>query len=54
MTTRKRQPHLKINLRIEDILQMIKDYECLKKYGIDKEYYTRVLRQLKKKIYIKK
>lgn len=53
MTTRKRQPHLKVNLRIENILQMIKEYELFKKYGVDKEYYSRVLRQLKKKIYTK-
>ena len=50
----RRPPHKKVNLRVEDILQMIDHYEYLKFNGADRLHCDRVLRQLKKKIYIKK
>lgn len=50
---RKRPPHKKVNLRVEDILKMIDYYEYLKFQGENRQHCDRVLRQLKKKIYIK-
>jgi len=48
----KRAPHKKVNLRVEDILKIIEHYETLKFLGGDKLHVDRVLRQLKRKIYL--
>ncbi len=53
MIGRKRHPHKKVNLRIEDILRLIKFYDNLKSQGEDRLHCDRVLRQLKKQIYTK-